>query len=377
MMSFLFAVFLTAASCGHSFKNFNSVMLVDGSSGTTTTYNMKQGVPRSREATIPTDNFTGDPVENFFKRLPLPPKQGPPLALDQSFVLVKRACDLLEAESKSRRSTDPDAKYLLEHIEKSRAEPIPFGYVFQQLCLLALAKDVADDDQSDKARYLQFCRWVANGRKDESVVSSTGSDNKSLSADSKAFLPEIAAFNKCAECGKEGAVHKCTGCLVRTEDHTTFATAYCGKECQERHWRAHKSFCQQLQQLHRAMMMFQNILEHYFTLTFQSKYIAKEITEQGGMVVVKYGDSTKTVAKGKQDIWSMFPHELAPSTDAARAALTHSRCAHVLSTEGARALLEMLIRREYPLPLMHSTFLSHDSACRNASPPPIACVPEC
>ena len=288
----------------------------------------------------------GDAVENFFNRLPPPTKDCPTaLTVEPEAELVQQACELLLSEFFARPSVDPDAKYILEHAAKVARKLEKPAYILKHLAFLAISKGVnlADDDQSNKACQLCYWRWIAQGRRDETSPFSTGSEKNPPLNDSKVFLPEPATFQQCAACGKEGATNKCSGCLVRTDDHLTFATAYCGKECQTKHWNAHKASCKQMQQTYRAMLVFQDIFEHFRSVAFYLGYTAKYISEKDGMVFVRLeGDSTKAVSCRK---WSRFPHELAASSDIAKAVLMHARCSQVLTD--ARALFEAFIRREY------------------------------
>ncbi|KAK4148424.1 hypothetical protein C8A00DRAFT_19739 [Chaetomidium leptoderma] len=238
-----------------------------------------------------------------------------------------------------RQSTDPDFDYLLEHARKTESEPEPARYIIQQLVVLALTKDMADNDDSPKARYLRFCRWMAQGRKDETANFGPASGTGPAPMVSKALLPESTTLHQCAECGKQSGMMSCSGCLIQNGEHKTFATSYCSKTCQAKHWRKHKGLCRQMQQIHRAMSLFQEIFEHLLTLTYPGGHIPKEITEENGMVLMKC-DPYPSQRPGQALF--RFPHELAPSTDIGRAALTHSRCWEALSR--ARTLFEMLIR---------------------------------
>jgi hypothetical protein len=103
-----------------------------------------------------------------------------------------------------------------------------------------------------------------------------------------------------------------------------------------------------MRQIHRAASLFQDIFEHFLALTFPSGSYLREITEDGGLIVVKYGcpsPSQQSHGPGPASGLTRFPLELAPSSDAARGALMHGRCWE--ATSRARALFEMLIRRKY------------------------------
>lgn len=242
-----------------------------------------------------------------------------------------------------RQSTDPDAGYLLEHAMKAHTERVPLKYIYQRLVMLALDKGIADDDDSLKARQLRFYRWIVHGRKDETAHFGPGSNGSPDLDISKALLPESPAFNKCAECGNEGASKQCSGCSIRNGSRTTFAISYCGKECQQNHWKKHKSLCRQMQQLHRAMSLFQDIFDHFLTLVFLLVEQPKQIAEENGIVVVRFA-ARKTSSPSQGPAMPRFNFELAPSPDIARTILTHSACGLPLSA--ARGLFEMLIRRK-------------------------------
>jgi hypothetical protein len=288
-----------------------------------------------------------DPIDKFFQRLPPPEKDYPPALSREIPGRVQNACMMLSVESMFGQSTDPDADYILEHAKKALGESEGKGlkHIYQQLVMLALNKHIADDDDSLKARYLRFCRWIVQGRKDETAQFGPVSDAPSVLSVSKALLPISPAFSQCAECGKHGADKQCGGCLVRNDNHTTFATAYCSRECQKKHRKEHKALCRQMQQIQRAVSVFQGIFEHFLGLTFPNHHPAKQITDEDGMVVMSF-ESYKATSPFKDPTMIPFPHELASSRDAARAALMHSRCGDPLSY--ARTLFEMLIRRKFP-----------------------------
>lgn len=111
---------------------------------------------------------------------------------------METACQQFVAESLFRQSTDPDFDYLLKTVKMASTEPAPAPYVLQQLAMLALTKGVAHDDESFKARYLRFCRWVVQGRKDETAHFDAISNSSPDIAISKAFLPENTIFTQCA-----------------------------------------------------------------------------------------------------------------------------------------------------------------------------------
>jgi hypothetical protein len=222
---------------------------------------------------------------------------------------------------------------------------LPHLYVFMQIVLLALTKDVADDDDSHKARYLRFCRWIGQGRKDKTAHFGPLSETGPVPSVSTAVLPESADFSKCAECGKDGATKQSSGCLIRTDNHTTFATSYCSKECQVKHWKKHRALCRDMERITRAMALFQDIFEHFLALTCPGTAPRPtEITGKYGNVVVTY-QSNFLDPQDEGQILSRFPLELASSPDTARAALAHMRSRDILTR--ARTLFEMLIRRKY------------------------------
>lgn len=293
---------------------------------------------------------TGDPVDNFFRRMPAPTKDSPSLLTQQGTRVMEIACQQFVVESMFRQSTDSDFDYLLKNVKKASTEPAPAPFVLQQLAMLALTKGVARDDESFKARYLRFCRWVVQGRKDEAANFDAVVTPSPAIVVSKAFLPEDAAAGQCAECGKQGATKHCSGCLIRENEHATFATSYCGGECQEKHWKKHRALCRQVQQINRATTTFQPIFEHFLALTCPDNFVPSEIAEKHGMVVVKYRDMNNAwdmlgqLSGNQQDKLFKFPLKLASSPDIGRAALMHSRCGETLTR--ARTLFEMLIRRK-------------------------------
>jgi hypothetical protein len=149
----------------------------------------------------------GDPLDNFFQRMPPPVKNSASWMTQVATNRVKNACQLFVIESHFRPSTDPDAASLLQDIRSAETQPFPAQYVLHQLCVLAVTRKLPDDDKTRKARYLRFCRWIGQGRKDETACFGASNDTSPIPRVSKAFLPESPAFAQCAECGKEGATN--------------------------------------------------------------------------------------------------------------------------------------------------------------------------
>jgi hypothetical protein len=288
------------------------------------------------------DDGSADLVERFFGRL-LSPKDhfSASLVCETNIWSTYRnrviwACDLLISESASQGSGDPNLEKILKYVKTAVSDhQTDVSYLFSQLAALAIEKPVADDDESITAQWLRYYRWMAQGRKDETSPFSKipRSGRKPATDVSKAFLTLDASSKRCAECGKQEGITNCSGCLVQHGGRSTFATAYCGKECQVKHWKKHKAFCRQLQQIHRASSVYQEIFEHFILSNYHRTFT--EITEKHGMVMV-----TDAGTQGRVP----FPTEVALSAEVGRAALVGSFWNSVF--QDASSLLEMLIRRK-------------------------------
>ncbi|KAL2022251.1 hypothetical protein VTK56DRAFT_5861 [Thermocarpiscus australiensis] len=255
------------------------------------------------------DNQAADPVEEFIKNLPSPREVLQKSSGADVTQKVIVACDELVRQSKSQQSADADFDYILKHVKEAlhslqkTQHAVPGFEIYVRLAVLALSSDISDDDQSGKARQLRFLRWWAKGLKDDP-------------SGRYEFLPENAALKKCA-------------------------ASYCGQDCQAKDWKQHKPLCRQLRQLRHGVSVFQEIFEHFLTITSLNLAPVKKIVEKDGVVVMEVDieKSDSTAPAGK---FVRFPHELAFSPEVSMAAMMFVQCNAVMHT--MRPLFEALIR---------------------------------
>ncbi|KAL1839635.1 hypothetical protein VTJ49DRAFT_1296 [Mycothermus thermophilus] len=283
-----------------------------------------------------------DPIERFFDRLPRP-RASTSLLEGDAVDKFDDAKDYLSRTLSVRSSTDPDAKYIEDLVKESDGVYGDMRWVYDGLMRLAFSKPISDQDRSMKARYLRFCRWIAQGRRPRTAFFRPWSDGPYVvpeNSPSYAYLDVPLSVRRCAEC-KKAAKYKCSGCHLRTDGNTTFAVAYCSKKCQKHHWKLkHKDECGQAQRLFHATSLFQEILEHFLAVTYPAACSPRSIVEENGMTVVKFEPLPEPTTFRTE--MRRIPPGLAPDQDAFRAALHifGGYAAFVL----ARELVEMLIR---------------------------------
>ncbi|KAK4203154.1 hypothetical protein QBC40DRAFT_346450 [Triangularia verruculosa] len=149
---------------------------------------------------------------------------------------------------------------------------------------------------------------------------------------SYAYIPSSLHPSTCAACGKEGAANRCSRCLIKTDEHETFRVLYCGKDCQTKHWKSHKTLCKELAQLHRASKLFVEAFELSNTI-FWDLPTAQDV--KWNEVVVKDGVVTAYCEKlpdgpvpnsdkdQQTKDWFTFHEEDFPSREAAEVVKYH------------------------------------------------------
>lgn len=244
-----------------------------------------------------------DPVEVFFSRLPSPKDHYEAwLEPDDSDKDSRKprqetiAAQLFILDAADHKSTDPDYDQLLPHIQAAASSYESACRLYEQLGAVALEKNIAVDDESNKARHLHYALWMAQGRKDETAPFSIGTaeigNGKTDKTATKcgcghfyATLPIDDSHRTCAQCKKKGEATYCSACMMPGPGTDTLATAYCSRACQTQHWPEHKARCKELQQLYRACAMYQEIFEHFMAETYTLQ--PAEMTEKKDVAMMK------------------------------------------------------------------------------------------
>lgn len=294
----------------------------------------------------------GDLLEKFFDSLPSLNSRMTVDDLTKSPVAFARVAKFAqEAQRVPASSLDEDCRLLLQRALKSFGLDQRVDLFFCAIATLATEKIIRADDNSAKACYLRHFRWMARGRKDEESPYQPRLQQPAEPVD-HAHLPKNPGLDKCAGCGStEGKMTACVGCLVRTDGHATFVTAYCGKSCQVAHWKEHKISCKTLQKLYRAASTFRAVFTLWMEFTSDPCGHSTKITEEDGMVNVTSVTSAmeQTLGFRGDPILAKFPDldgPSAPSEKARTATLLRSSCRETTGT--ARSLFELFIRRKSP-----------------------------
>jgi hypothetical protein len=237
-----------------------------------------------------------DPVEKLFDGLPTMNHWTTINWLASGYVLDKLRTFVTEAESVPASSLDTDCSHLLKYASEAVEESMVHCFL-TGIADLAVKTEIRADDHSRKANYLRYFRWLAMGRKDEE---SPYEQEQITDKVDHAHLPENPSDNECAGCGStDSELFRCSGCLVQTEDgKTVFVTAYCGRACQMAHWKAHRVFCRELQQLHRAACTFREVYTLFLEFTADPSGLPTEIREENGMIQVVYPTSWREIGLG-------------------------------------------------------------------------------
>jgi hypothetical protein len=116
--------------------------------------------------------------------------------------------------------------------------------------------------------------------------------------------------------------YRCTGCIEGVDPHGNHSpTFYCGKECQQKHWRAkHKRECKAVNDrkaLYRAAVILQPVFEAVRRLKWFANILGVEWAGEDDerKLVVRFGEITKGADSKK------FPDDALPDEQAKEALL--------------------------------------------------------
>ncbi|OTB03371.1 hypothetical protein M426DRAFT_23929 [Hypoxylon sp. CI-4A] len=126
--------------------------------------------------------------------------------------------------------------------------------------------------------YFQFCKWIMQGRKDETNQDYPllPMDQISDPNDKPPFCPAEGVIRRdfsqlpralttpscCAHCNRPGPKSRCQRCAVQYGSHTTtIGTAYCNRECQQLDWQKHKPICADRQRIRRVTKLIVSIFK--------------------------------------------------------------------------------------------------------------------
>ncbi|KAK5663813.1 hypothetical protein OQA88_16 [Cercophora sp. LCS_1] len=264
--------------------------------------------------------------------------------------IAKAVAFVKEAQSVPPTSLDADTRLLLQHaLHAVNTNGGPVGrpdLLLSGIADVAVKATIRPGDTSHKAGYLEFFRWLAMGKKDEEAPDKKHPvTNETID---HAHLPKNPDAHKCAGCGHtDSRMMICTGCLLRTDGHTTFVTAYCSKVCQTAHWKKHKTACKGQQRFQRAASTFQAVFYLFMEYISDPSGQRTKISEENGVLCVDSITSDMELGlgyRGDSVLSRMFAllGTTAPSEEARRAALMTEGCAEIMGT--ALSLFELLIR---------------------------------
>lgn len=127
--------------------------------------------------------------------------------------------------------------------------------------------------------------------------------------------------SKCANCSAEASM-RCSGCLDAPEYLTGDATGvvYCDRDCQTKHWLAHKDYCRNLQ--HRRKLLRAGRILKAALLAYRESFYDPELTKiefKDG--ILKLYQSTKP-----RRSHCIFPNNLVTNVEHGEAALANNQC---------------------------------------------------
>lgn len=310
-----------------------------------------------------------DAVKAFFSSMPPPEDHYTKPFNEIQPTLVNAMVNFMFTPIPRHRTMDHDFRLIQQANEDSMADPKGGAVVYEQLAKLALSTVNDPHDHSAMAKQLRYIRWVVTGMKDETTPFSSTTVSHS----------SARPISHCAACGNAEASMRCSGCELPADTGNPFATVYCNHKCQKKDWKTHKAICKQIQQLMRAVDMFNVIFRHRLAMTFPSGYTITSITIDQGMTVARtqsngaytrprlQSTASETKVEGWNVIsiqstggfadasaaaaWCPFPTAVASSPDLATAVMLNAQCNTPLTE--ARALFEMLIRRKSCLAVLN------------------------
>ncbi|OTA60805.1 hypothetical protein K449DRAFT_396089 [Hypoxylon sp. EC38] len=158
-----------------------------------------------------------------------------------------------------------------------------------------------------------------------------------------------APVNFCARCGIQ-ASKRCTGCLDAPEYQPgdSLDVFYCGSDCQQRHWQAHKAQCnirRERKKLLRTAMLMKATFLAYRECTFSIPLSAIELRDSVLVLILE-------IDPKRSDHWlSPFPEDVTTNDKHREAAKVLDQCNAVPSLLGrlARQLLEGKANNFYTL----------------------------
>lgn len=257
------------------------------------------------------------------------------------------ACGVFLNRADQSTSQDPDFWFLKNVITENMNQPDSASSVWKELVGLAIDQGYGDPKGSDsKTQQLRYMHWVASGRQD-----ATSPFTLSQGPSQHRHLPS----STCTVCKTPDATEKCSACLLNPNSEVTFATVYCGKDCQKKDWTRHKITCMEVRALNRAVEMAKAIFDHALGELYPDDRNLQSIKEIDGIVEARVGN------KKQQKV--QFPYDLAESTDIAHAVLMHAQCDAPLTD--AISLVETLIRRKDQVPFNLS--LPHANSSQTAA----------
>ncbi|OIW23080.1 hypothetical protein CONLIGDRAFT_686853 [Coniochaeta ligniaria NRRL 30616] len=282
------------------------------------------------DSTVPGTSLDNvDPVEAFFQHLLSPSDHHRMTGVEAAYHIHLASRVFLNRADRST-SQDPDFWFLKKIITENLNQPDSATTIWNELVALAIDKKHGHlKDFTSKDRQLHYLHWIASGRQD-----ATSPFTMRHGSNQQGHL----LSSTCTVCKAPNATEKCSACLVNPGSEVTFATVYCGRDCQKKDWTRHKVTCMEVRALNRAVEMAKAMFHHALGELYPLEWNLQSIKQIDGIVVARVGN--KIQKKVQHEV--QFPYDLAESTDIAHAVLTHSQCDAPLTD--AISLVEMLIR---------------------------------
>ena len=176
------------------------------------------------------------------------------------------------------------------------------------------------------------------------VFSRSISSVDSLEPNGSAVLSDEALFGdkKCAQCSKPGSTLYCSGCII--SDVGQLRIWYCGKDCQEAHWKEHKASCKTRRSLGQAVSVLTELWAAFEASTYTTQTQFKKA--EGNVIHLRSGSvlDPKTFTGGS--CIRAWPDEVVPKDlpdDLKRSLLFYMTCCEVLGV--GLPLVKQLLKR--------------------------------
>ncbi|KAI2607309.1 uncharacterized protein GGS25DRAFT_327361 [Hypoxylon fragiforme] len=264
-----------------------------------------------------------DLVEKLFRALPhsdFMDKNNKYLQTDGRYDGIFMFWDFPEYSGQRSRNFVLLKNIVLRVMEREGPSGIRAAFMNGVLSLISQEPTFDVRDGSARSRYLQYCKWVMQGRKTKNLPrallpedgdgsnrdSDSGSHNDDdQERDLRYIFVNANTGSICAHCNREGAQFRCTSCIQKNDDHITLETSYCDSDCQRADWKQHKRICFYRKSFARTVRIMKafldTIVEVASTFTITKSY------EKDGAIYLAWRSQILDAMRGASQVHP-FPH---------------------------------------------------------------------